>query len=57
MIFQYKCIRNKNLDSSFVQTWLDPHPQYYILSPKAIGLLVSEKIFKGILPYMGMTAI
>ena len=33
-------------------------PQCYIPSPKVIGLLVLEKIFKGFLPpYMGMAAI
>ena len=47
-----------NPDSSFVQTWYGPHPQCYIPSPKAIGLLVPEKeIFKGFLPYMSIAAI
>ena len=47
-----------NPDSSFVETRQGPHPQCYIPSPKAIGLLVPEKkIFKGVLPYMGMVTI
>ena len=29
----------------------------YIPNPKAMNLLVLEKIFKGVLPYMGMSAI
>ena len=33
-----------NQDSSFVQTWQGPHPQCYIPSPKATGLLVPDKI-------------
>ena len=57
--FKYKYIRNQTCiavkkrvkvkpDSSFVQTWYGPHPQCYIPSPQAIGLLVPEKeIFKG----------
>ena len=46
-----------NIDSSFVQIWKGPHPQCYIPSPKAIGLLDPEKkIFKGFLPYMGVVA-
>ena len=61
--FHYECIRNQigpcrkkkvkvNPDSSFVQTWKGPHPQCYIPSPKAIGLLVPEKdIFKRFLPF------
>ena len=32
-----------NLDSSFVQIWYDLHPQCYIRSHKAIGVLVPEK--------------
>ena len=28
----------------------------YMPSPKAIGFLVPEKIFKGFLPYMGVVA-
>ena len=65
---QYKYIRNQtgiavkkvkvNQDSSFVQIRQGQHPQCYIPSPKAIGLLVPEKeIFKRFLPYMGMAAI
>ena len=47
-----------NPDSSFEQTWWGLHPQCYILSPKAIDLLVPEKkIFKGFLSYMGMAEI
>ena len=44
-------------ESSFVQTWQGPHPQCYIPSPKDIGLLVPEKMFKGVLPYMGVATI
>ena len=47
-----------NLALSFEQTWWGPHPQYYIPIPKAIGLLVPEnKIFKGVLLYIGVVAI
>ena len=59
-----KCILNQiwicrkvvkvNPESSFVQNWYGPHPQCYTPSPKAIGLLVLEKIFKGFLPYIGI---
>ena len=43
-----------NLDSSFVQTWQGPHPQCYIPSPKANGLLVPEKkIVKGVFTIYG----
>ena len=42
-----------NLGSSFEQIWQAPHPECYIPSPKVIGLLVLEKIFKGFLPYNG----
>ena len=45
------------LEPPFEQTWLAPHPQCYIPSPKVIDLLVPEKIFKGFLPYMDMVAI
>ena len=46
-----------NLGSSFEQTWYAPHPQCYIPSLKATGLLVLEKIFKRFLPYMDVAAI
>ena len=38
------------------QTLLGPCPQCCIPSPRAIGSLVLEEIFKGFLPYMGMVA-
>ena len=44
-----------NSDSPFVKIWKGPHSQCYILSPKAISLLVPEK--KIFLPYMDMAAI
>ena len=47
-----------NLRSSFFETLLGPCPQWCIPSPRAIGPLVLEKkIFKGFLPFMGVTAI
>ena len=47
-----------NLGSSFEQTWMAPHPQFYIPNPTITVLLVLEKkIFKGFLPYMGEAVI
>ena len=36
---------------------MGPRPQCYIPRPKVIGPLVPEKIFEGVLPYIGMAAI
>ena len=43
--------------SSIEQTMIGLTPKCYIPSFMTIGLLVQEKIFKGLLPYMGMAAI
>ena len=43
--------------SSFEQTMMGWSPQCYIPSFVEIGLPVPEKIFEGILPYMGVAAI
>ena len=64
----YKCIRNQIWPCHKVGQgqprfiiWANlpgPHPQCYISSPKANGLLVPEKkISKEFLPYMGVVAI
>ena len=43
--------------SSIEQIMIGCSPQCYIPSFMTIGLLVREKIFEGLLPYMGMAAI